>query len=158
MFPYYKLQMTFCWIFIQSWLSSHRRTQTLGHFMRWICVLIWSELLIVLFLWKTSESMQEDAVIHSALKFLEGSSFFFFFFPFKPSQELVYIPVYRSWYIHIFWIIAWMDFYLSSCIGIFSCVWCRSSFQLVCLRFHFCFKVFISIYERGFVLFCLSVA
>lgn len=120
MFPYYKLQMTFCWILIHSWLPSHRRTQTLGHFMRLICILICSESLIVLFLWKTSESMQEDTVIHSALKFLEGRSFLFF--PrLNPLKELVYIPVYRVYLgiIHIFWIIAWMDLHLSLRIGIF---------------------------------------
>lgn len=108
--------------------------------MRLICVLIWSESLIVLFLWETSESMQEDTVIHSALKFLEGRSFFFFFFLLNPLKSLCISLFTGLGIIHIFWIIAWMDFYLSLCVGIFSCVWCHSSFQLVCLR-HFIFAL-----------------
>lgn len=58
--------------------------------------------------------MQEDTVIHSALKFLEGRSFFFF--SFKPSQELVYIPVYRSWYYTYF-----LDNCMNGFLFIFMC-------------------------------------
>lgn len=69
--------------------------------------------------------MQEDTVIHSALKFLEGRSFFSFL-SFKPSPELVYIPVYKSWY---------DTYFLDNCMNGFIFIFMRWNLLLCLMPF-----------------------
>lgn len=99
----------------------------------------------VVFLCRTIKNMQGDTRYIILSKFLEVWAFFFFFS--NHLQSLCISLFTDPGIINIYWVSEWIDLYLSLCIIILFCVWCRSDLQLVCLRhFNFCFKVIISIY------------
>lgn len=136
MFSYYKLQMTFCGILSQSSLLTEELKPWIN-FMRVVCISIWSEL-ISYFCERRLKVCKKILWYIVLYKFLDVV---FCFFSLNHLQNLC-ISLFTSLnIIHICWINEWMDFYLSLCIIILFCVWCHSSFQLVCLRnFSFALK------------------